>query len=130
MMLPILTSVSVAPGSYFFCARAGAVTSTPAARMARAARLSRRPGIVLSPMFCSLVLRRVSQGRSPLASAAIFRAVKRRTRNLRGAPQQSQRAPVDHEQCATDDDGARDLARGDRLTQHQPSQQDGGDGNE
>ena len=27
-------------------------------------------------MFCSLVLRRVSQGRSPLASAAIFRAVR------------------------------------------------------
>src|SRR4051812_16226870 len=76
MMLPSLISVSVAPGSYFFCARAGVVASTPAARMARAASLLRRPGIVLSPVFCSLVLPRVSQGHSWLASTAIFRNVK------------------------------------------------------
>src|SRR3954462_2175186 len=109
MMLPSLMSVSEAPGSYFFCARAGVVTSTPAASMARAARLLRRPGIVLSPVFCSLVLLGVSQGGSRLASAAIFRAVKRRIRNLRAAPQQVQNPPVDHQQRAADHDRARDL---------------------
>src|SRR4051812_2098775 len=81
MILPSLISLSVAPGSYFFCARADVVANTAAASMARAASLLRQPGIVLSPVFCSLVLLGVSQGGSRLASAAIFREVKRRLWN-------------------------------------------------
>src|SRR6266702_5148124 len=130
MMLPILMSLSLAPGSYVFCAEAGVVANTPATSMARAARLPRRPGIVLSPVFCSLVLPGVSQGGRPLASDTIFRKEKRGVRNLRDALQHPQRPPVDHEQRAAADDRACDLARGDRLTQHQPSQQDGCHGNE
>src|SRR5690348_1505742 len=42
MMLPILISVSVAPGSYFFCACAGAAIIAAATSDTRAARLVRR----------------------------------------------------------------------------------------
>jgi len=57
MMLPILISVSLAPGSYFFSAdAAGAVTAAAAAKPARAIRLLIRNGIVLSRhLFCSSV---------------------------------------------------------------------------
>src|SRR4051812_24677997 len=131
MMLPSLISVSVAPGSYFFWAEAGVVTSTAAASMARAARFWRRPGIDLSPMFCSLVLLGVSQGGLPLASASIFRGVKRRgSWDLDAASQQAPCAPVNHQQRAADDDRACDLAQRDWLTEHQPSQEDGRYGNE
>src|SRR3569832_68984 len=130
MMLPILMSVSLAPGSYFFCAKTGVVTSTPAASRTRAARFLRRPGIGVSPVFCRLVLRRVSQGGQPLASAGIFRPAKRWVGNLPDALQNSQSPSVDHDQRTPDDDRAGDLAYGDRLAQHQPSQMYGGDGNE
>src|SRR4051795_10435717 len=92
MILPSLISLSVAPGSYFFCARADVVANTAAASMARAASLLRQPGIVLSPVFCSLVLLGVSQGDSRLASAAIFREVKRRLATMSRAAAGSERA--------------------------------------
>src|SRR5947209_19503145 len=100
MMLPILISVSVAPGSYFFCASAGVMATVAAANMARAARLLRRPDIVFSPVFSSLVLPGVSQGQRRLASRANFRVVKRR--NLREALQHPYRPFVNDEQRAGD----------------------------
>src|SRR5476651_324216 len=49
MMLPILISVSLAPGSYCFCAFAAvAVIAAAAATTAAATRLGMRTGIVLS----------------------------------------------------------------------------------
>jgi hypothetical protein len=58
MMLPILISVSLAPGSYFFCADAGAAASAPAVKVAKATTATKRPrrsGIVLS-LFDVLLL--------------------------------------------------------------------------
>ena len=49
MMLPTLISVSLAPGSYFFCAHAGAVAATiPAAVESSTARLFIRIAASLS----------------------------------------------------------------------------------
>src|ERR1700687_1889550 len=48
MILPILISVSLAPGSYFFCALAADAAIAAAANTARATRLLARTGIVLS----------------------------------------------------------------------------------
>jgi hypothetical protein len=57
MMLPILISVSLAPGSYFFSADAAvAVSAAAAANPAKAIRLLIQIGIVLSRyLFCTSV---------------------------------------------------------------------------
>jgi hypothetical protein len=55
MMLPILTSVSLAPGSYFFWALADVAISAAAAKVATAAKCRGRASIVFSPfvvLFC------------------------------------------------------------------------------
>src|SRR5260221_12218736 len=76
MMLPILISVSLAPGSYFFCACA--VVAVNAAIAATATRLRIRAVIVLSPLcFAPLCFVGVSQAATGLASIGLFREVKR-----------------------------------------------------
>src|SRR3954447_25053574 len=75
MMLPILISLSLAPGSYFFCAWAEvAVNAAIAARIAdRPTRL--RTVIILSRLvFC---FAGVSQALHGLASIGLFREAKR-----------------------------------------------------
>src|SRR6516162_1764945 len=72
MMLPILISVSLAPGSYFFSAYA-AVAHRAAANAATARRLALRTGIVSSrlELFCGSVASRLASGkrRPPTFSA-------------------------------------------------------------
>src|ERR1700722_7283180 len=79
MMLPILISVSLAPGSYFFCADAAdAVSVAAAASAARARKLPVRAGVVLSHVM--IYFGRVSQAPRRLASAGLsplFRRTKR-----------------------------------------------------
>src|SRR4051812_31037376 len=70
MMLPILISVSLAPGSYFFWAWA-AVTVNAAIAASKTRLL--RAVIVLSP----LCFDGVSQAATGLASIGLFRGVKR-----------------------------------------------------
>src|ERR1700694_4701389 len=75
MMLPILISVSLAPGSYFFCALAGvADMAAAAAHAATAIRLGIRAGIVFSPW---LYFVRMSQVTCSCASSCLFRRTKR-----------------------------------------------------
>src|SRR6516164_1711346 len=64
MMLPILISVSLAPGSYFFSAYA-AVAHRAAANAATARRLALRTGIVSSrlELFCGSVASRLATGK-------------------------------------------------------------------
>jgi hypothetical protein len=75
-MLPILISVSLAPGSYFFSADAAvAVTAAAAANPAKATRLLIQIGIVLSRLlFCSSV---ASRARMQASSIGLFRPTKR-----------------------------------------------------
>src|SRR5437868_13632597 len=48
MILPILISVSLAPGSYFFCALAWVAIAAATAKTVKAIKLRARTGIVLS----------------------------------------------------------------------------------
>src|SRR6266404_8429362 len=75
MILPILISVSLAPGSYFFCAWAVLATIAATANAVRTTRFCIRPGIVFSPFFQSCC-RQVSQVASTLASLCLFRMTK------------------------------------------------------
>src|SRR5664279_1344788 len=73
MMLPTRISVSLAPGSYFFCACAAvAVIAATAANPASAIRRRIRAGIVLSP--CCFF--QVSQVACTHASTGLFRDTK------------------------------------------------------
>src|SRR6266852_4982948 len=75
MILPILISVSLAPGSYFFCALAAvAVTTAAAANAVTAKRLLIRDGIVLSPL--GNYFDRLSQVMLAHASNHLFRGTK------------------------------------------------------
>src|SRR5437899_2432803 len=75
MILPILISVSLAPGSYFFSAFAAvAVMAAAAPNAASAIRLRIQAGIVLSP---SIYFVQVSQVMRALASIRLFRCTKR-----------------------------------------------------
>src|SRR3954462_14243151 len=77
MMLPILISVSLAPGSYFFCALAGvAVMAMAAAHPARAMTLLVTRIIVSLPLGVGF-LPEVSQATRALASIGLFRCRKR-----------------------------------------------------
>jgi hypothetical protein len=49
MMLPILISVSLAPGSYFFCADAAVAARATAANAVKAMNFLGRTDIVFSP---------------------------------------------------------------------------------
>ncbi|MGY4313207.1 hypothetical protein [Bradyrhizobium sp. JR3.5] len=51
MMLPILISPSLAPGSYFFCAVAEVVINAALAKATIAPIYPERTGIVFSPIF-------------------------------------------------------------------------------
>src|SRR5712672_6019 len=76
MMLPILISVSLAPGSYFFCADAVvAITAATADNIAAATRFCIRTGIVPSQMVFIFVA--VSQAAPAHASTGLFRGTKR-----------------------------------------------------
>jgi hypothetical protein len=76
MMLPILISLSLAPGSYFFCALAVVASTAATANAATAATSRMRTGMVFSPLS-RLVLPGVSQGLRGLASGRLFRPMKR-----------------------------------------------------
>src|SRR5438876_7951524 len=76
MMLPILISVSLAPGSYFFCAWAVVATMAATASAVMATSFCMRTGIVFSPFFQSCC-GQVSQVASTLASMCLFRMTKR-----------------------------------------------------
>src|SRR5689334_17116787 len=65
MMLPILISVSVAPGSYFFCAYAGAAIIAAATSDTRATRLVRR-SMHSSRLFFGSVASRTGAGKNGL----------------------------------------------------------------
>src|SRR5215471_8641635 len=70
MMLPILISVSLAPGSYFFSALAAlALTAAASTRTVMVTRRFARDGIVFLPVELSL---RVWQAVRMLASAGLF----------------------------------------------------------
>jgi hypothetical protein len=84
MMLPILISVSLAPGSYFFSAFAALAESAAAtAHAATPIRHLLKANIVLSRSmagFQPMILRQVSQAAGRLASAGVLnfrRAAKR-----------------------------------------------------
>src|SRR2546428_509741 len=76
MILPILISVSLAPGSYFFCAWAVVATMAATASAVMATSFCMRTGIVFSPFFQSCC-GQVSQVASTLASMCLFRMTKR-----------------------------------------------------
>src|SRR3981081_691357 len=77
MMLPILISVSLAPGSYFFCALAAvAVMAMAAAHTPSAMNLLVSAAIVSLPAW-PFVLPELSQAARALASIRLFRGVKR-----------------------------------------------------
>src|SRR5689334_14854404 len=65
MMLPILISVSVAPGSYFFCACAGAAIIAAATSETRTTRLVRR-SMRSSRLFVGSVASRACAGKNGL----------------------------------------------------------------
>src|SRR2546430_8030312 len=73
MILPIVISVSLAPGSYFFCALAW-VAIAATAKIVRAIKLRARTGIVLSRLTTYFF--EVSQVALTLASARLFRGAK------------------------------------------------------
>src|SRR6187402_1503020 len=79
MMLPILISVSLAPGSYFFCALAEVATAAATANAVRARKLGTRTGIVFSRLFVLPHCRKPSAGWQAAAySARSNRAIVRR----------------------------------------------------
>src|ERR1700738_4467745 len=61
MILPILISVSLAPGSYFFCASAGLAIAAAIAKSVKAVKWRVRTGIIPLPLgqlfFASLASR-------------------------------------------------------------------------
>src|ERR1700689_3234527 len=69
MILPILISLSLAPGSYFFCAEAVVALMTAAANAASTNRLVIRAGIVLSRL--ATYFDQVSQVRRTHASIGL-----------------------------------------------------------
>jgi hypothetical protein len=74
--LPILISVSLAPGSYFFCADAAvAAIAAAAANTARVTSFLGRAGIVFSHV--AIYFDQVSQAAPALASIGLFRRTKR-----------------------------------------------------
>src|ERR1035438_3681165 len=75
MILPILISVSLAPGSYFFCALAGFAIAAASANTVKAIKLRARTGIVLSRL--TNWFSPVWQVARTLASIRLFRATKR-----------------------------------------------------
>src|SRR5712664_4470763 len=74
MMLPTLISVSLAPGSYFFCADAAVAAMAAAVSTARATKFLTRAGIVFSPL--AIYFHQVSQVRRTHASMRLFRRTK------------------------------------------------------
>src|SRR5260370_33905035 len=74
MILPILISVSLAPGSYFFSAFAAVVAIAAAAAIARATRLLIRAGIVF--FRWAIYSDHVSQVTRPHACIGLFRGAK------------------------------------------------------
>src|SRR6266404_9192553 len=74
MILPILISVSLAPGSYFFSAFAAVAVIAAAAAIARATRLLIRAGIAFSRW--AIYFDQVSQVTRPHASIGSFRGAK------------------------------------------------------
>src|ERR1700690_1756464 len=70
MILPILISVSLAPGSYFFCAGAAAAVPAATASAASVNRLRIRAGMVLSRL--ATCFDQVSQVRRARASIGLF----------------------------------------------------------
>src|SRR6266576_3879992 len=74
MILPILISVSLAPGSYFFCALAWVATAAATAKTVKAIKLRARTGIVLSRLTNSFF--EVLQVARTLASVRLFRRAK------------------------------------------------------
>src|ERR1700690_1870512 len=70
MILPILISVSLAPGSYFFCAVAAAAVTAATASAASVNRLRIRAGMGLSRL--ATCFDQVSQVRRAHASIGLF----------------------------------------------------------
>src|ERR1700730_235759 len=76
MILPIFISVSLAPGSYFFCALAAVkVIAATTAKAVRPIKLLVRAGIVSLPLG-SFSFAQVSQVARGHASAGLFRGAK------------------------------------------------------
>ena len=78
-MLPILISVSLAPGSYFFCALAAVATRARDGKRRQAIKscLTNRHRFLPSVLFANLVARKFRKSRAALASIGLFRPTKR-----------------------------------------------------
>src|SRR5436305_14795918 len=100
MILPILISLSLAPGSYFFCALAADAASRTAVATVRPTKSVARFGIVLSLLG---ILRRLSQPDESRSSGLIHVLDGRRRRSERPLRQRCGHEPVEvaveHARC-------------------------------